>query len=208
MESNNYKGIHIISEAVVVGGIAMYLYKKISEMEATIEDLKAQVTMQNNQIRHLISPGTSRPHCPLNSSSTWNNAQTTPLTIPTLTNPMHITHRRENFEPRRKAPPPPVQQICEGGVCKLVPKQVTDKVAPTTSKKMVSISKVSKQIEFDRENMERDETFKVKTFTKSSPNPLLKSVTPNPSVSTSEMVVDDDDQPSELDKILNDIDEE
>jgi len=189
MESNNYNGIHIISEAVVVGGVAMYFYKKISEMETTIEDLKAQVTMQNNQIRYLIgSTGLNQ-----SSSHVANNARITPLYHRSDGQQGQITSQRQ---PHRKAPPPPqVQQECEGGVCKLVPQKV------------VSISKISRQIEFDRENMESDQTSKVKTFVKSSPNPLLKSVTPNPSTSMSELE-EGAGQLSELDKILNAIDNE
>lgn len=179
MEPNNYNGIHIISEAVVVGSLAMYFYKKISDMETAIEDLKAQVTMQNNQIRYLIG---SNP-----SHQSSFSRPTTPLNIPKIS-------RKENQEQVQY--PPQKRQECNGGICKLVTSQ-----APET-KKMVSIAKISKQIEFDRENMEPNQTSKVKTFTKPSPNPVLKSVTPNPS----EIV--DIAEPSELDKILNDIDDE
>jgi hypothetical protein len=87
-------------------------------------------------------------------------------------------------------------------------------------KKVVSISKISKQIEFDRDvlGLELDQTSKINTFTNFSPNPVIKSVTPKPS----ESVGGDTDQTptrpytptksrnsgTELEQILNDIDNE
>jgi hypothetical protein len=143
MESNSkYNNFHIMLETVIMGGLSMYFYKKISDLENTIEDLKAQITMQNNQIRYMMGP-------------------------------LKVNHQKENF-------------TCEDGVCKLKPK--------------VAISKIAKQVEFDAETPEKDLTTTVKTFTKSSPNPVLKSVTPVPS----NVPLPEND----LDKILNDIDDE
>jgi tRNA(Met) C34 N-acetyltransferase TmcA len=86
---------------------------------------------------------------------------------------------------------------CENGICYLKsPSQGQN----TSENKKVSISKISKQLEFDRENMFNVQASKVNTFTNFSPNPVLQSVTPKPSES-----VEDDDI---VRKILNDIDDE
>lgn len=205
MESNNYNGVHIISEAVIMGGISMYFYKKISELESTIEnlqstveDLKGQIIMQNNQIRFLLGSNPPSQHGWSHNSS--HSQQTTPLKIPQFKPqkekfnqlPHHseqLPHRGEEV-PRQEI----TEKVCEDGVCKLV--------RPSQEKKVV-ISKVSKQVDFDKEGMTPDETFKVNTFTNFSPNPVLKSVTPKPSTSVSENTGED-----ELQKILNDIDDE
>jgi hypothetical protein len=86
---------------------------------------------------------------------------------------------------------------CENGVCYLKPSLNHQNVSEN---KKVSISKISKQLEFDRENMFNVQASKVNTFTTFSPNPVLQSVTPKPSES-----VEDDDI---VRKILNDIDDE
>jgi len=199
MEPNNYNGIHIISETVVVGGMAMYFYNKISELENTISNLKDQITMQNNQIRYLISSGSS-----LQQNCNQFLPHTTPLKIPQ--NP-----KIENFE-SQNIPSEKInivhssniqsnhqtKQECEGGICRLAPQTIQQPISP---EKKVSISKISKQIKFDRENIVADHTSKVQTFVKPSPNPLLKSVTPNPSTSICE-------SNENLDKILQDIDNE
>ncbi|CCV01685.1 hypothetical protein IIV22_008L [Invertebrate iridescent virus 22] len=211
MESNNYNGVHIISEAVIMGGISMYFYKKISELESTIEDLKGQIAMQNDQIRFLLG-----------SNTTLQQPKFTPLKIPQQ--PQRSQLPQQTLQPQRSQPPQQTllqqpqrpqtlpqtnrkenfnfaqvqemvnnstKQQCENGVCQLVPKNKEEK--------KVVISKISKQIEFDTEGINQDETCKVKTFTDFSPNPVIKSVTPKPSVSLGE---------NDLQKILNDIDDE
>jgi hypothetical protein len=224
MEPNNYNGVHILSEAVIMGGISMYFYKKISELESTIEDLKSQITMQNNQLRYLLGG-----HAPqTNGNFSGSQRPQTPLKIPSQETLIRKPPQKENFfNDRSEQKPGPlqfnghtevsIQEIvqssivqqskqaldCENGVCRLVPrpKQNSDQKEPMEKK--VVISKISKQIEFDRENMEPDHTSKVNTFAKFSPNPLLNSVTPRPSISASETMVE-----NELEKILNDIDDE
>lgn len=196
MEPNNYNGVHILSEAVIMGGISMYFYKKISELETTIEDLKKQITMQNNQIRYILG-SSNHNRVPVNSFGTNDHKSQqikTPLIIPTPKATVDLETERHfkattqpTVENVQKETP---QMECEGGVCRLVPKD-----------KKVVISKISKQIEFDRENFDLDQTRKVNTFTNSSPNPVLKSVTPKPSTSISEPT-------DTLEKILNDIDDE
>lgn len=258
MEPNNYNSVHILSEAVIMGGISMYFYKKISELEATIEDLKSQIMMQNNQIRYLLTggqiPGSNSPQISPQNTRQQSVRNTTPLKMPILKQKEnflngfgnHKTDLSQNYalEQQQRAPikfndqlpPSSIQEIsntssygqsepsnihCEGGVCKLVPHNPTDTltVGPIDTRtkfpdmansnhkldqpeKKVVISKISKQIEFDRENMELDQASKVNTFTNFSPNPVLKSVTPRPSISES------GDGTTDLENILNDIDDE
>lgn len=76
---------------------------------------------------------------------------------------------------------------CSDGVCKLV-----------SGGKKVVISKISKQAEFDRESFQVNHPLKVETFKRTSPNPIIKSVTPKPSESISETV----------EQILNEINNE
>lgn len=187
MESNSYNGVHIISEAVIMGGIAMYFYKKISELESTIEDLKSQITMQNNQIRFLLG----------SNSTLLQQPKLTPLK-PLIQRPKTLpqTNHKKNFNFAQ------IQEIlnnsaqnCENGVCQLVPKDKEEK--------KVVISKISKQIKFDAEGIGQDETSKVNTFTDFSPNPVIKSVSPKPSMSLGET-----DSDANLQNILNDIDDE
>ena len=249
MEPNNYNSVHILSEAVIMGGISMYFYKKISELESTIEDLKGQIVMQNNQLRYLLTLSGSNHPQTLQSNSKQHTRNTTPLKMPVQNlkqqngHPNHI--QKENFsngsvrpnyaleqqqrQPlnfKDQLPPSSIQEvvspnlennssqgpkgpkdsniICEGGVCKLVlpkKKMVDQNPNSEQSEKKVAISKISKQIEFDRENMDLDQTSRVNTFTKFSPNPVLKSVTPKPSESG-------DGGETDLEKILNDIDDE
>lgn len=160
-----------------MGAITTYFYKKISDLEATIEELKNQIAMQNSQIRYLLGNNKNFQLTPL----------TTPLKIPEtskgLSRPQQNSQNQGLSRPQQN-------QICENGVCRLK--------AP--SEKKVVISKISKQVEFDSEHTDLIQTSKVNTFTHRSPNPVLKSVTPKPSVSS----VSDTD----LDQILNDIDEE
>lgn len=77
--------------------------------------------------------------------------------------------------------------VCSDGVCKLV-----------SDGKKVVISKISKQAEFDRESFQVNHPLKVETFKRTSPNPIIKSVTPKPSESISETV----------EQILNEINNE
>lgn len=259
MESNNYNGVHILSEAVIMGGISMYFYKEISDLKSTIEDLKGQITMQNNQIRYLLTS-----HAPQQSfaqGTNWTNQQqytasqqpSTPLRIPTPAQTNGISQPQKEFFPSRsnnevthhnysleqqqryldhkqsKLEQQSQNMECEGGVCRLVrpiksasiprpldegtPKtksnEVLDSTTPSTDKKVV-ISKISKQIEFDRENINPDQTSKVNTFTDFSPNPLLKSVTPKPSTSVNPLENDCNEEgtKSALEKILHAIDDE
>jgi hypothetical protein len=196
-----------MSEAVIVGGITMFFYKKISDLESTLEELKSTLYMQNNQIKFLLG---------LINPSTISQARglTTPLTLP----PQHsqIQPQKEYFSNLSQHEPPQTKGSpynCEGGVCKLKNGPKDPEVVKASDlglnealeKKVVSISKISKQIEYDRENMDLDQTAKVKTFTDFSPNPVLKSVTPKPSESGPD---DSINGSNELEKILNDIDHE
>jgi hypothetical protein len=244
MESNNYNGVHILSEAVIMGGISMYFYKEISDLKSTIEDLKGQITMQNNQIRYLLTSHT--PQQSFGQGTNWTNQQqpytapqqpSTPLRIPTPVQNNGVQLQKEFFSSRSnnevihhnysleqhqryldhkqsKLEQQPQNMECEGGVCRLVPKtksnEVLDSTTPPTDKKVV-ISKISKQIEFDRENINPDQTSKVNTFTNFSPNPLLKSVTPKPSTSVNPLENDCNEEEgtkSTLEKILHAIDDE
>jgi hypothetical protein len=171
---NNTNYLHILSETVVMGGISIYFYNKISEMESTIQDLKNQIMAQNNQIRYLISNG---------SYPTFEHTSDGMTASTSSSNLGQNKVNTENVE-------------CENGICYLKPKQRTNE---TLENKKVSISKISKQIEFDRENV-FNQISKVNTFTNFSPNPVLQSVTPKPSES-----FEDDDI---VRKILNDIDDE
>jgi hypothetical protein len=237
MESNNYNGVHILSEAVIMGGISMYFYKEISDLKSTIEDLKGQVTMQNNQIRYLLTS-----HVPQKSSANWANQQSyvaqqplTPLHIPTPSKnnngisqqQKEFFHSRPNNETiqhnysseqqqrylehkqSKLEQQPPQNMECEGGVCRLRSGEDKMKSNEVPSDKKVVISKISKQIEFDRENINPDQTSKVNTFTDFSPNPLLKSVTPNPSTSVNPLESNEVEcTKSTLEKILHVIDDE
>ena len=220
MEPNNYNGVHILSEAVIMGGISMYFYKKISELESTIEDLKSQITMQNNQLRYLLSghngnnfSGSQQPQTPLKIPSQKENffndgsEQRQPLFLPSESKESTDAKIQEivqnSIVGHKVQQPKQTGSNCENGVCRLVPRSKQNSGQKEPMEKKVVISKISKQIEFDRENMESDHTSKVNTFTKFSPNPLLNSVTPRPSISASETTVE-----NELEKILNSIDDE
>lgn len=236
MESNNYNGVHILSEAVIMGGISMYFYKEISDLKSTIEDLKGQITMQNNQIRYLL---TSHVPQKSNGNSYVSQQPLTPLHIPTpsqnnngISQPpqkeffhsrpnnetiqhnysseqqqRYLAHKQSKLEQQ-----PPQNMECEGGVCRLrstlsigEDKMKSNEVP---SDKKVVISKISKQIEFDRENVNPDQTSKVNTFTDFSPNPLLKSVTPKPSTSVNPLESNEVESKTTLEKILHVIDDE
>jgi hypothetical protein len=208
--NDNTNTLHILSEAVIVGGLSVYFYKQINDLKSTIDELKNQLMVQNNQINYLLS--FSNPnygnlnHGNLNHRH--NIPPTTQLTTPLI--PSHLTQRpipqKENFEPRQVEPKEPKapKVECEGGVCRLV-KQPPKELDKTVAEKKVVISKIAKQIEFDRENIEQDQTRKVGTFTYFSPNPMVKSVTPKPSTSAS---VPEKVEQNELEKILQDIDDD
>jgi hypothetical protein len=236
MESNNYNGVHILSEAVIMGGISMYFYKEISDLKSTIEDLKGQITMQNNQIRYLL---TSHVPQKSNGNSYVSQQPLTPLHIPTpsqnnngISQPpqkeffhsrpnnetiqhnysseqqqRYLAHKQSKLEQQ-----PPQNMECEGGVCRLRPTlsigEDKMKSNEVPSDKKVVISKISKQIEFDRENINPDQTSKVNTFTDFSPNPLLKSVTPKPSTSVNPLESNEVESKTTLEKILHVIDDE
>lgn len=186
METNNFlNSIHVISETIIMGGITIYFYKKISELELTIQDLKNHLEVQNNHIKHLLELS--------------EQPKFTPLKIPPLLQqqtlpPVSLSSEEQYKRPQSLPQQPrknsynfimPASTTCENGVCVL--------------EKKVAISKVSKQIEFDIEGIDRDETTKVQTFNNFSPNPVIKSVTPKSSVSLGE---------SDLEKVLDDIDQE
>ncbi|KMQ81875.1 sua5 family protein, partial [Lasius niger] len=139
--------------------------------------------------------------------------------------------------PRAKPTPRRVEEVvteeqnCENGVCQLDlsrrplavgrPEGLTrgssqPEALDRPEKTKVAISKISKQIDFDRENIELDQVSKVNTFTDFSPNPVLKSITPKPSESDcgsgksleGHINGGNDVNQPELEKILNDIDDE
>lgn len=249
----------MVSEAVIVGGLSLYFYKKISDLETVVDDLKNQIVMQNNQIRYLIGSIHPQSHQPQNQQFTGH---TTPLKIPQMGNefnlkPMTHNHHESNpervkehfnlrenvttrtsvadsvaaraiqnremeamFEANSNHSNRQPNLVCDGDVCKLVPLKISNDGEVVTRnlkannngdeklKKAVVISKISKQVEYDRENVDNDQTFKVNTFTNSSPNPVLKSVTPNPSTSAIPTTGEDEPPTTELDKILNEIDDE
>ena len=213
MEQNNFNGIHIMSEAVIMGGITVFLYKKISDLESTIEELKAQVTMQNSQIKFLLGsmqPAVTTPLIQKPQKEFFQRPGTDHLNVEAMRrgrqepilNPQSQPILNPQSQPILKQASPSSQpeprMKCEGSVCQLV-------LPPSSQiEKKVAISKISKQIEYDRENVDLDLTTKVNTFTNSSPNPVLKSVTPKPSLS----VTDDQNGANELQKILMDIDGE
>jgi hypothetical protein len=226
MDSNSYNSIHIVTESVIVGAVSMYFYKKISDLETIVKDLQQQVVVQNGQLNELknylsssvVSPpheGAERPRSP----------QKTLLHIPTqreMVSPpqgyslpfrQRVAHlsatssasrdRSEvGFAQSREPDPSEVGRSlslpegrigndelvdCSDGVCKLV-----------SGGKKVVISKISKQAEFDRESFQVNHPLKVETFKRTSPNPIIKSVTPKPSESISETV----------EQILNEINNE
>lgn len=221
MEQNNYKdgsllgsgsSWHVISEAIIVGGISVYLFKKISDLELTVKELKEQITAQNNQIRYLFGSNLSTPQVSSissNSSSFDSFQRGTPLRIPSLSDknavsPPSASQNDSVDRGFRGGIGPYPRAECENGVCVLkVKNQKNDNL-----EKKVVISKISKQVEFDGENIDFDQTSNVNTFTNFSPNPVIKSVTPKPSISLSETSAISEEHQSELEKILNDIDDE
>ena len=220
MEDSNYKSIHIISEAIIVGGLSIYVYKKMSELESTVEELKQQVAMQNNQLRYLLSfaPQSGRMSTSDLRTAQRDGALLHPLSGPLVREPRGRRPLDEDARCASEDPsvrplaedaqaPAPSERFpsstkpkmeCSGGVCTLV----RDPRLSHEADKKVVISKISKQIEFDRENNDLDQSSKVNTFTKFSPNPVIKSVTPKPSITA------ESDEVNELDIILNEIDNE
>jgi hypothetical protein len=225
MEANNYSGVHILSEAVIMGGITMYFYKEISELKSTIEDLKSQITMQNNQIRYLLTShvpqqstvntiGIKQPSTPLRigtfptlSTLQYNNGISRPQKeffnnlneeVCNNASQYHQTYLNQTKNMQKVELPSSFalsqNMECKDGVCHLVQKKmVQTSIDLSQTNKKVMISKISKQIEFDRENISQNHTSKVSTFTKFSPNPLLKSVTPKPSTSINPLDHEEDD---------------
>ena len=210
----HYKSIHIISEAVILGGLSVFFFKKISDLESTLEELKQQIITQNNQIRYLLSLSATQPTMTPLRPTLINEAKDREAFHRSSANSVNTNGSR--------------QMECSGGVCTLAPsitQRVIDRpmdsrkalgmskahphalalahperggVAPKgEGDKKVVISKISKQFEFDTENNDLGLTFlseisKVNTFTKFSPNPVINSVTPKPSTSITDL--DDDEE--------------
>jgi hypothetical protein len=220
MEERNFNSLHIISEAIIVGGLSIYVFKRISELESTVDELKQQITMQNNQLRYLLGSTNSdfgqRGTTPLRMSTTVSSEKSSSSMV---FDPNHLEDN-ENIKGSQSewftSSPNKSKMECKGGVCTLA----RDKIGQEADKKVV-ISKISKQIEFDidapvgrvngsngleRENNDFDQFSKINTFTKFSPNPVLKSVTPKPS-----LTIENDhgnEEINDLDNILNEIDNE
>jgi hypothetical protein len=160
---NNITGlnsVHVLSEAVVVGGISLYFHNRLTQLESEVANLKTVVETQTRQIMFL-----SGIRGPSDGGDITGALKT---------------------------------RICAGDVCGIRPP------SQPVEKKVV-ISKVSKQVAYDDEGV-MSSPEKIPTFTKPSPNPVLKSVTPNSSCdvpSASSPRVDDS-----LDFILADIDNE
>lgn len=206
MDSNSYNSIHIVTESVIMGAVSMYFYKKISDLETIVKDLQQQVVAQNGQLNelknYLSSSVVSSPH---EGALRPSSPQKTLLRIPTqremvspsshepdpgvgrsLSEGQDRRPRLDRESPRRIGSRIP-EEDCSDGVCKLV-----------SGGKKVVISKISKQAEFDRESFQVNHPLKVETFKRTSPNPIIKSVTPKPSESISETV----------EQILNEINSE
>ena len=210
----NYKSIHIISEAIIVGGLSIYVYKKFSELESTIEKLNQQIVSQHNQLMSLTdrlathSRQTNANLCDMNMRIDEPFIKTPLYPSEYLKPSEHVNSEHVNSEHVNSEHVDDLAKTnkayvdCVGGVCTLS----LGKNARNTKdgdSKQVAISKISKQIEFDRENnidldQSSSKVTKVNTFTKFSPNPVIKSVTPKPSISETD----------ELDNILNEIDNE
>lgn len=165
MDSNSYNSIHIVTESVIMGAVSMYFYKKISDLETIVKDLQQQVVELKSS--SVVSP----PHegaLQIPSGSGARCPQKTLLHIPT---PQPLASR----DPSSLSLPD-----CSDGVCKLV-----------SGGKKVVISKISKQAEFDRESFQVNHPLKVETFKRTSPNPIIKSVTPKPSEETVEQILNE-----------------
>jgi hypothetical protein len=162
---------HILTEVVVGGGVFLYLYNKITHLENVVDTIKIELEQtkallfqhRDVPIQH-TTPLSHNFHIPRSEGMSLLREQETRALF--INRPSEVRDMR-----------PPVDEDCDGGVCKL---------------KRVAISKVSTQRESD------GNTSKVQTFTTRSPNPVLKSVTPNLS----------EEPENILDKVLNDIDDE
>jgi hypothetical protein len=88
MEESNFKSLHIISESIIVGGLSIYVFKRISELESTVEELKQQITMQNNQLRYLLG----------STSSNFSQPGTTPLRMSPIPHRMRFAHPLQQVE--------------------------------------------------------------------------------------------------------------
>ncbi|ABF82154.1 hypothetical protein MIV124R [Invertebrate iridescent virus 3] len=216
---------HIISEAVIAGSIGLYFWKKISALEQTVQELQSQLEVQNNQLQWLIQQQTRRlavsplavsplavsplpPQRDYRQQSTTTNAAGNNGAYPSFQFKPPKTAIKGDAAPPQATP----KMQCDNGVCKLVrPLQATHGKgarAPSPEKKTVSISKIAKQIEFEHDQIApaRTATTQVSTFSKPSPNPVLRSITPNPSIGEGRDGDESGPSARALDKILNDID--
>jgi len=196
---------HIIAEVVVVGGLSLYLYNKITRLENVVETLKTELEETKNLFhlnhpsakeqerlrRNVTSVNSLSPRVTRITGTPRENFAQQDYSVnipssamigeeyirprPRSTDARYVGH--EHVEGSVHSTFSETEQDCEGGVCKL---------------KRVAISKVSTQREID------GNTSKVQTFTTKSPNPVLKSVTPSLSA----------EPENGLDKVLNDIDDE
>lgn len=198
MDSNSYNSIHIVTESVIMGAVSMYFYKKISDLETIVKDLQQQVVELKAQSATSRRP----PYERAEQSSPQKTLLRIPYSLPAqdpgfgqLVGQRVSDDRRSGSripEERRTSQsderrPLDAFGVCSDGVCKLV-----------SDGKKVVISKISKQAEFDRESFQVNHPLKVETFKRTSPNPIIKSVTPKPSESISETV----------EQILNEINNE
>jgi len=207
-----------------MGAVSMYFYKKISDLETIVKDLQQQVVVQNGQLNELKNYLSSSPQKTLLRIPTQREVVSPPqgYSLPAQSrepdpgvgrslsegqrvaglssddrrprSDREMTKSLEaHLSPRRIGSRIPESGIedelvdCSDGVCKLV-----------SGGKKVVISKISKQADFDRESFQVNHPLKVETFKRTSPNPIIKSVTPKPSESISEAV----------EQILNEIDNE
>lgn len=224
--------VHMVSEAVIVGGISMYFYKKINDLETTVEHLKSQIAMQNNQLKYLLTqpnfnsrttplipPQTNEP---FNLTRTHPNAPSGPQTRPLVpefesVNPfrpdsglclesvsVEEMRRGGNYREDINRKDESSERNCENGVCKLLPKKGLEQQSKVLEFRQSSPHVAISKVAKQIEYDDENNTSmtKINTFSNFSPNPVLKSVTPKPS--TSEIP----DTRTTLEKILNEIDNE
>jgi len=192
--------MHVLTESVVIGGMALFFYKKISELELSIEDLKAHVSrLQTNMDVPKTHPPQNGIHRIVPKAQCENGVC---ILKPTLSRTGTGSSLRDERRPipkgsgtgsslRDERRPIPLGsgtlRAPQSGQRDMSPSRTEGTSGLGLGK--VSISKVSNQVEFDNENP--DFHTKVPTFSKKSPNPVLQSVTP-----------------TILDKILDEIDNE
>ena len=140
--------MHLLSEVVVIGSMAVYFYKRVASLEKDLEELKNRVDKQHTLLEQLMG---SRP-----------------------------TETLQRQQP----------QPCVGDSC--------DLSSYRRDRPKVVISKLSKEIQFGESPSVESCSRSVATFSKpdQSPNPVLKSVSPAPSLH---------DTNDELKKILDNI---